>query len=75
MWADSFRLDVRRPDERGPFVDLALDEFLEIFHGARQGADSCSAANVPLFDDLVSERKQLRGHVDAERLRSLEVDH
>ena len=31
MRSDSFSLDVRRFDQRGPFLDLALNKFLEIF--------------------------------------------
>ena len=31
MRPDSFSLDVRRFDQRGPFLDLALNKFLEIF--------------------------------------------
>jgi hypothetical protein len=39
-------------------------------------ADRASFAwRLPLFDRLVRERKQLGGHVEAERLRSLEIDH
>src|SRR5262249_1857290 len=31
MRSDLFSLDVRRFDQRGPFLDLALNKFLEIF--------------------------------------------
>ena len=31
MRSDSFSLDVRRFDQRGPFLDLALNKLLEIF--------------------------------------------
>jgi hypothetical protein len=37
--------------------------------------DSCTAAKKVSFDRLVRERKQLGGHVEAERLCSLEIDH
>ena len=32
-------------------------------------------SRVPLFDHLVGEREQRRRHVDAERLRGLEIEH
>ena len=33
------------------------------------------AGKLRLFDDLVGEREKIIGEIEAERLRSLEVDH
>jgi hypothetical protein len=37
-------------------------------------ADSCTAANAPLFDHLVGTGEQPSWYANAERLRGLEVD-
>ena len=37
--------------------------------------DSCSAAKNPSFDQVVSPHEHDRRHVDAERLRGLDVDY
>jgi hypothetical protein len=38
-----------------------------------QKADSCIAANAPLFGHIAGEGEQSSGHVEAERFGSLEV--
>jgi hypothetical protein len=37
-------------------------------------ADSCGAAKKALFDHLIGALLERQGHVEAERLRSLEID-
>jgi len=39
------------------------------------GADSCTAQNQSLFDNLVGDREQSRRYFDAEQLGCLQVDH
>ena len=38
-------------------------------------ADSCTAANSILFDYCVDARKDLRGHVEAKRIRRFRINH
>jgi hypothetical protein len=43
MRSDSFSLDVRHFDQRGPFLDLALNKFLEIFGRSALGRNQNGA--------------------------------
>src|SRR5262252_5134971 len=60
--------DVRSATESGQTADMSLCPLCA-------KADICSAANCGLFDYLVGGREQRRGHCEAERLGSFEVDH
>src|SRR6516165_3457084 len=58
MRSESFSRDLRRFDQCGPFVDLALDEFLEIFGRPALG---CNQNGAELPQAFLGRRSAHRG--------------
>ena len=61
MRSDSFSLDVRRFDQRGPFLDLALNKFLEIFGRPALGRNQNGAKLLQALAGRVKETARALG--------------
>ena len=61
MRSDSFRLDVRGFDRRGPFLGLALNKFLEIFGRLALGRNQNGAELLQALPGRVKETARALG--------------